>query len=547
LENPLGKKNKTSKREEEAQNPNYSSSFSSNTKVSTYAWKLLVILSSIATMAMYAETMLIPAIPDVIRDFQVSYGMSSWILTAYLVTGAVTTPIAGKLSDIYGKKKVLLIIMIIYAAGVFIGGFATNIYFLLSIRAIQGIGMSMFPIAFGIIRDQFPREKISIGQGVISSMFAAGAAIGLSIGAFIVQFFGWHATFITIIPISISLLIVIWRFVHLDEGESNKYQWSNNQSTAENVKSESSSLQAKKDTSSRPDRRIDIKGAISLAAAITSFLLILTLIETSSNNMNTELPSMSSSSSSSNYQIGAFVAFAIISFIVFVQIERKEKNPLVDLKLVLNKAILPANLIILIVGLSNFMIFQTIAILVRNPEPLGFGADAISTGSIQLPFALVFLIFGPTSGFIISKLGSLKPIIFGTIIITISFICLLLFHSTEMQVSVNLGLLATGLSFAGVAAMNVIILATPGEYSGISLGIATLIRIIGSAIGPALAAMYMQMNQSILNVNGLNRSFPSDVAFDMIFTTASVIAFVSIILAVLLRGRVVKMAIPNLS
>ena len=546
MENPLGKKNKTSKREE-AQNPNYSSSFSSNTKVSTYAWKLLVILSSIATMAMYAETMLIPAIPDVIRDFQVSYGMSSWILTAYLVTGAVTTPIAGKLSDIYGKKKVLLIIMIIYAAGVFIGGFATNIYFLLSIRAIQGIGMSMFPIAFGIIRDQFPREKISIGQGVISSMFAADAAIGLSIGAFIVQFFGWHATFITIIPISISLLIVIWRFVHLDEGESNKYQWSNNQSTAENVKSESSSLQAKKDTSSRPDRRIDIKGAISLAAAITSFLLILTLIETSSNNMNTELPSMSSSSSSSNYQIGAFVAFAIISFIVFVQIERKEKNPLVDLKLVLNKAILPANLIILIVGLSNFMIFQTIPILVRNPEPLGFGADAISTGSIQLPFALVFLIFGPTSGFIISKLGSLKPIIFGTIIITISFICLLLFHSTEMQVSVNLGLLATGLSFAGVAAMNVIILATRGEYSGISLGIATLIRIIGSAIGPALAAMYMQMNQSILNVNGLMRSFPSDVAFDMIFTTASVIAFVSIILAVLLRGRVVKMAIPNLS
>jgi MFS family permease len=495
-------------------------------------------------MAMYAETMLIPAIPDIIKDFQVSYSMSSWILTAYLVTGAVTTPIAGKLSDIYGKKKVLLIIMIIYAVGVFMGGFATNIYFLLSIRAIQGIGMSMFPIAFGIIRDQFPREKISIGQGVISSMFAAGAAIGLSIGAFIVQFFGWHATFFTIIPISILLLIVIWRFVHLDESESNKYQWSVNQSPTENVSSESSSsFQTKKD-SSRPDRRIDIKGAISLAAAITSFLLILTLIETSSNNINTELPS---SSSSSIYQIGAFFAIAIISFIVFVQIERKEKNPLVDLKLVLNKAILPAKMIILIVGLSNFMVFQTIPILVRNPEPLGFGADAISTGSIQLPFALVFLIFGPTSGFIISKLGSLKPIIFGTIIITISFICLLLFHSTEIQVSINLGMLATGLSFAGVGAMNVIILATPGEYSGISLGIATLIRIIGSAIGPALAAMYMQMSQSILNINGSIRSFPSDMAFDMIFTTASVIAVVSIILAILLRGRVVKMAIPNLS
>jgi MFS family permease len=197
-------------------------------------------------MALYAETMLILDIPDIIRDFQVSYSMSSWILTAYLVTGAVTTPIADKLSDIYGKKKVLLIIMIIYSVGVFIGGFATNIYFLLSIRAVQGIGMSMFPIAFGIIRDQFPREKISIGQGVISSMFAAGAGIGLSIGAFIVQFFGWHATFFTIIPISISLLIVIWRFVHLNEGKSNKYQWSNNKRPAENARSESSSLQPKK-------------------------------------------------------------------------------------------------------------------------------------------------------------------------------------------------------------------------------------------------------------------------------------------------------------
>lgn len=106
MQNP-SEKNKPSKREA-AQNPNYSSSFSSTIKISTYAWKLLVILSSIAIMAMYAEMMLIPAIPDIIQDFQVSYSMSSWILTTYLVTGAITTPIAGKLSDIYGKRKYFL-------------------------------------------------------------------------------------------------------------------------------------------------------------------------------------------------------------------------------------------------------------------------------------------------------------------------------------------------------------------------------------------------------------------------------------------------------
>lgn len=157
MENPLWKKNKTFKKQN-AQNQNHSS-LPSTVKISPYAWKLLVILSSIATMAMYAETMLIPAIPDIIHDFQVSYSMSSWVLTAFLVTGAVTTPIAGKLSDIYGKKKMLLVIMIIYAAGVSLGGFATNIYFLLAIRAIQGIGISKFPIVFGIYQRPISKRK----------------------------------------------------------------------------------------------------------------------------------------------------------------------------------------------------------------------------------------------------------------------------------------------------------------------------------------------------------------------------------------------------
>ena len=96
----------------------------SQTKIPSYAWKVLVILSCIATMVMYAETMLIPAIPTLIKDFHISYGLSSWLLTAYLISGAVMTPIAGKLSDIYGRKKMLLIIMAIYAGGVITGGFA---------------------------------------------------------------------------------------------------------------------------------------------------------------------------------------------------------------------------------------------------------------------------------------------------------------------------------------------------------------------------------------------------------------------------------------
>ena len=545
MQNPLKSKQNQNRRNEGLPTKEDSKLLASRggTAIPRKAWKLLVILSSIATMVMYVETMLIPAIPDLINDFNVSYGTSSWILTTYLISGAVATPIVGKLSDVYGKKKVLLLVMLIYAIGVSFAGFASNIYTLLLVRAIQGIGMGMFPIAFGIIRDQFPREKISIGQGIISSMFAAGAAVGLSAGALIVENFGWQATFFTIIPIAILLLITIWRFVHIGENQQidpAPIKYSNSRGK------ESSLVPVTNfDEKRRRKLQLDIKGAVALAVSITSFLLCLTLIETSSGL-----------GTANNSYVGIMSAYgtiiciaivAVISFLLFLLIEKRESYPLIDLRLLGNKAILPSILIILIVGLSNFMVFQTIPILVRNPEPIGFGADVVDAGTIQLPFALVFLVFGPTSGLIISRLGSLRPVIVGTSIITVSFLGLVFFHDSPTAISINLGVLATGLSFAAIGAMNVIILATPKEYTGISLGIATLVRIIGSAIGPALAAMYMQSSQTVIDIGVLSRSYPSDFAFVMIFSTATAIAAGSIFLSVLLHRRASRMAIPQLS
>jgi MFS family permease len=505
-------------------------------KIPASAWKVLAILSCIATMVMYAETMLIPAIPDLIKDFHVSYSMSSWILTAYLVSGAVMTPIAGKLSDIYGRKKILLIIMVIYAVGVSLAGFAANIYFMLLARAIQGIGMSMFPIAFGIVRDQFPREKISIGQGVITSMFASGAVIGLAVGGIIIQNYGWRTTFFTIIPIAIALLLIIRRLINVDDAGDQLQQQGQEQSQI--VEDKNIRETKRKNNENIIDKKsisqIDIKGAIALATMVTSFLLVLTFIETSDNNTN------------SSTQV-SFLLIGIVSFILFVVIEKRAKHPLVDLKLMLNKSILPANLIIMLVGLAMFMVFQTIPILVRNPGPIGFGEDAISTGKVQLPFAIVLLIFGPTSGIIVSKLGSLKPIMLGAIITAAAFIGLLLFHSTELLVSTNLAILSTGLSLTSVGAMNVIILSTPRQFSGISLGMTLLMRIIGSAVGPALAGMYMQTHQSLLNVHGIAQYFPSAASFNMIFVSAVLFSIVSIVLAIILRQMVMKMAIPNLA
>jgi MFS family permease len=437
--------------------------------------------------------------------------------------------------------------MVIYAIGVSLAGFASDIYFMIFARVIQGIGMSMFPIAFGMIRDQFPREKISIGQGVITSMFASGAVLGLTVGGIIVQDYGWRSTFFTIIPIAIALLLIIWRFVHLidrrDEDQSQKRS-----RILEGDNASKTSSQGDNSTMPKASSQIDIKGAITLAITVASFLLVLTLLETSGSNImaangNDNYPSNAKSSA----LVLPFLIIGVMAFVFFVIIERKEKYPLVDFKLMLHKSILPANLIIMLVGFSMFMVFQTVPILVRNPEPFGFGEDAISAGKVQLPFAIVLLIFGPTSGFIVSKLGSLKPIIAGTLMTTAGFIGLLMFHSTELSVSANLGILSTGLSLTSVGAMNVIILSTPQQFSGISLGMSSLMRIIGASIGPALAGMYMQTNQTLLNVNGVMNYFPSSVSFNLIFFSAIMASVVSIALAITLRREATKMAIPNLA
>ncbi len=151
--------------------------------ISSSGWNILIILSCLGLIVMFDETMILPAIPDFIHKFNISYSTSSWLLSAYIIAAAVMTPIGGKLSDIYGKKKILLIIMAVYAAGIMAGRFATNIEFMIAARIAQGVGMAMFPIAFGIIREVLPEKRLAIGQTIFSSTFSGGAVVGLIGGA----------------------------------------------------------------------------------------------------------------------------------------------------------------------------------------------------------------------------------------------------------------------------------------------------------------------------------------------------------------------------
>ena len=217
---------------------------------------------------------------------------------------------------------------------------------------------------------------------------------------------------------------------------------------------------------------------------------------------------------------------------------------MIELSLIGGKILLPANVIILIFGMTMFMVYQTIPILVRSPHPFGFGGDAVASAMVQLPFMIVFLIFAPSSGFIVSKIGNLKPTIAGTIIMTIGFFSLFMFHSTESIVAINLAIVAIGISLMQVGAFNVTMEYTPRQFSGVSLGMSVVLLLIGGSIGPAISTIYMQTHQEVISkgvnngISGSGGSFPSPVSYNLIFLTVALVSTISILFVIVLKRRI---------
>lgn len=449
--------------------------------------------------------MLLPAIPEIMKDFSISYGTAAWIFSAYLIVAAVMTPIAGKMSDIYGKKKVLLVLLTIYAAGITAGGFADNISFLLASRIIQGVGLAAVPAAFSLLRDTFPPAKLAIAVGVFGSAYSAGSVVGLLAGASIIHSFGWHFTFFSIVPFAVAVTIMIAKFV-----KENKQQLVvlSQQSTGRH----------------RTSPSIDMKGAAALSATIIAFLMALTLIQTGIDSKT--LP-----------QIGVAFIVSAISLTVFVMVERRVTVPLVDLRLLKDKTLLPSYIILMVTGITMFMAYPAIVQLVRSPMPLGFGGDAVDAANVQLPFMIMFLVFASVTPLIINRIGKLKPIIIGSIISLIGSLGLLLFHSNEFVVSTNLAIIASGLSMTITSTWNIVVSSSPKSFIGISVGVGALLLFIGMAIGPALAGVFMENHETIEGVKG---SYPSLGSYNLVYLTSVLLSAVSLGFVLMLKRRQAK-------
>jgi MFS family permease len=181
--------------------------------------------------------------------------------------------------------------------------------------------------------------------------------------------------------------------------------------------------------------------------------------------------------------------------------------------------------------------------MVRSPVPLGFGGDALKVANIQLPFMLVFLVTTVVSGYLLNRIKNYRVILFGTCIGTVGFFLLLMFHATETSVMVGLTVLAVGLSLSIAGGFNVILVSVPMKITGIALGMAMLLNLVGMSVGPVFAGVFQDTFSG--TIEGVSGEFPTETAYVAIFAAAALISLTSVALSIIINKRKIQIQEGN--
>ena len=467
---------------------------------------------------LYLNTAMSPALPSIAQDFEISDTLASWVMTAYMVCGAVMTVIMGKLSDLVGAKKMLMLMMVCFTVGTILAPFAHNISTLLALRVLQGVAVASTPISTKLIRDQVPKSKFPIGISIYLSAYSGGMALGAVLGPVVAADAGWQGNFYFIAPIAVVLLFVCWRFIHSDE---TKKIHEHDQVEAPGDIPTKSIKRAKK-------QRIDIIGIITLTVTIVSFLIAITFSKSIVTNL---------------LAFAVPLAIGVIFLVLFIIVEKRTKLPLVNLKLAFHPVIFTGNIMMLMFGILQYFVITGIPQLGSAPAPSGLGLDPLKVGFLQLAFGLSMMIFGPVFGLLVAKRRglNLKLLIPGIVITAISFLLLLFFHSSSQAINGALFVFGVAGALLPMTLTNTTIAFTPKEYTGIGSATTNMMRIIGGAIGPVLTTVILASATISITVDNVEKSYPSPVTFNILFGLGVVMTIACVFLVIRMKHLATKM------
>jgi EmrB/QacA subfamily drug resistance transporter len=425
-----------------------------------------------------SQTVVAPALPELEKEFNADASSIAWVLTGYLLAASVATPIIGKLGDLYGRARVLTLVLLVFALGSTICALAGSLPLLVAGRVVQGVGGGIFPLAFGIIRDTFPQDRVATAIGGISATFGIGGGVGLVIAGLIVDALGPSWLF-WLGLLALPAAWVIWRDVPRAH--------------------------------TRADTRVDWVGAVLLSGALVSLLYGL---------------SQANSWGWGSAGVIGLSAAGLILAVIWVVVELHVDHPLVDIRILRRRPVLMTNLNAVFVGFAMFSSFLLIPQLAQTPVHLGygFGASVTGAGALLLPSTAVMLFAGPLAGRL-ARFSSRLPLVLGSAVLSIAFIGFAVAHGSIWEILVGGALMGLGIGFAFASMANIVVESVPREEVGVATGINTIMRTLGGALGAQLVA-------TLLTSETIGRSaIPAEAAYTDAFIAAAVAAALATVAA----------------
>jgi len=431
------------------------------------------------------QSLVVPALPTLQRDLHTTPTGVTWIFTAYLLAASVATPIAGRLGDMFGKKRTLVVVLAGLGGGTLLAALATTLPVMIGARTIQGLGGAIFPLAFGIIRDEFPRERVAGGIALISGLLGIGGGLGIVLAGPILAHLDYHWLFW--IPFGVVSATAIATMLIV------------------------------------PESPIRAPGRVNWAgAALLTLWLVCLLVSIS------EAPRWGWLSART---IGLLVAAAVLA-VAWIRVESRSRSPLVDMQMMRLRGVWTTNLAGFLIGFGMYSSFVLIPQFVQTPASsgYGFGSSVTQAGLFLIPSTLMMLIAAPLGGRLSGRYGSKVPLVLGATITMLAFVLLALAHSAHWQVYLASLLLGIGVGFAFASMANLIVEAVRPDQTGVATGMNAVMRTIGGAIGGQVAA-------SILSASLLADGLPKEQGYTLSFTIMALALAAGVVASLAVPGR----------
>jgi EmrB/QacA subfamily drug resistance transporter len=411
---------------------------------------ILAVLSLGGISYALLQSLVVPALPQIQSSLHTSESAVGWVLTAYLLSASVATPIIGRLGDMYGKERLLMIVLLMLALGTLISAIASSFWPMILGRVIQGAGGGIFPLAFSIIRDEFPNERVPGAIGLVSSLLGIGGGAGVVFAGIVTQNLSYHWLFW--FPLATILITAYLTRRYIPESPV------------------------------KTPGEINYRAAALMTLGISGVLLAIT--ETSTWGWISA-------------KTLALLALGMVLIAAWVREELRSREPLVDMRMMAIRGVWTTNTVAFLIGVGMYSSFVLLPELVQEPTSTGgFGASVTVAGLFLLPATIAIVVIGQMAGLLERRIGSRGSLIGGAMFALACYILLVADRSQQAEIYVAAGLLGIGIGLSFSAMANLIVQNVRQEQTGVATGMNAVTRTLGGAIGGQLAATLLASHLS---------------------------------------------------